>query len=198
MTDKQYYKERFNLQLKELNKFPVWTRNQIKSYLHLCNDTLINLEKENIIYKFNISRCVFYSTKNKTYTNSSIIKSIMEIDSNYRVHYDDIDGFKFDSNLDDKSLAGKNVKKVGTNGKVNYFSIFNINPSVKFDNITNLMEDIENRTDKPVIIMLYVYNLDSEKLKEYIEERLVTYLMSGRMEYLIINVSYPHLNYLHL
>lgn len=200
MTDKQYYKERFNLQLRELSRFPVWTRDQIKVYLHLSNDTLINLEKENIIYKFNISRCTFYSIKNKKYTNNIIIKSILEIDSYYRVHYDEIANFRFDDKLEDKSLISRNVKKIGTNEKIDYFSIFNINPETKFEKIIDLMIDIENLNDKPCLIMIYVYNVDKQKLTDYIEEnyKIIPYLMEGRLEYLIIECDYPHFKYLQL
>ena len=62
------------------------------------------------------------------------------------------------------------------------------------------MIDIENLNDKPCLIMVYVYNVDKQKLIDYIEEnyKIIPYLMEGRLEYLIIECDYPHLRYLQL
>lgn len=200
MTDKEYYKNKYYLQLKEMSRFPVWTINQIERFLKISHHTVPKLVNENIIYTFNIDKCKFYTVKNKTYTNNIIIKSIMDIDSAYRVDYSDIANFRYDSSLDEKSLISRNVKKIGTNGKVNYFNIYNVNSSTRFDKIVDLMIDIENLTDKPPIIMIYTYNVDTEELKQYIENnfKIIVYLMSGRLEYIIVDVDYPHFKYLQL
>lgn len=200
MTDKQYYKNKYQLQLSDMSKFPVWTLQQITYYLHISNDTVTLLVNENIINKFNISRCTFYSLKDKQYTNQTIIKSIMQIDSYYRVHWFDLDNFQIDNKIEDKSLISRNVQKMGTNGNINYFNIYNINPATKFDKIIDLMIDIENLTDKRPIILIFVHDVNSKTLEDYIEDnnRIIPYLISGRLEYKIVDVNYPHFKYLQL
>ena len=54
MTDYEYYKDKYNLQLEYFAKFPVWTLDQIEYYLHIRHEMLQKLVNLKLLYKFKI------------------------------------------------------------------------------------------------------------------------------------------------
>jgi len=108
--EKLYLKTKYNLQLSELEKYPVWVLEQLQEYLHLSWDTVQSLVSNGLLYEFKISRCKFYSSKDKTYTNKIIRKSVLNIDVDYKLTSG---SYVLDSIPDDKSLIARNVKRLG-------------------------------------------------------------------------------------
>lgn len=206
MTDYEYYRDKFNAHIECLSKFPVWTYDQIRGYTHLHYDTIQKLVNLRILYKFNIGRLTFYSLHNRQYTNQSIVKSILRIDTYFRTHYRDLDGFIFDNRLDNKSLFSKNVEKIGyiSGGSflVNYYNIYSIHPtsSVKdYKRIEKLLIDVYTASGSDYVqIGIVCYDSDINALEEYLEASgtLIPYTMTNAITYYFVNVNYPHLSQL--
>ena len=107
--EKQYLKDKYKYQLSEINRFPVWTLEQLKDYLHICWDTVQLMVANDLLYDFKYSCCKFYSPNNKYYTGKMIRKSVLNIDS----YYNFVTRFNPNLKIDDKSLIARNVKRLG-------------------------------------------------------------------------------------
>ena len=128
MTDYEFYKEKYRLQLKEMSQFPMWIRPQICDNLHISNHTLDKLCNLSLINKFKLKggKSYYYSVKNDTFTNEAIYKSIMFIDFYYDIYlryheYERENLFSFDDVIDNKSLISRNVKKIGFDSRFGYY-----------------------------------------------------------------------------
>lgn len=208
MTDREYLQDRFNLYIKELKKFDIWTIDQMKHYLHISYKTIQQLISNDILYDFKISRCRFFSIYNKNFSNQQILKSIMKIDNYYRVHYDSIPNFKFDSKLESKQLIAKNIQKVGfQNDEHNciYYNLYSIDKvtSLKdFMKIEKLLIEIFENTfeSEHCFIMINIHNSDRLELEKYLENspKLAPFLISKSILYSIIEINYIHFDYLKL
>lgn len=206
MTDYEYYRDKYYIHLEYLSKFPVWTRQHIESILHIeyrCLQKLVNVK---LLYKFNVGRFTFYTVHNKHFTNQSIVKSILRIDSYFRTRYGDINDLVYDNKLDNNSLVSSNVEKIGYTNRNNYitgfYSIYNIRPvlTVKdFKKIEKLLIDIYTASGCDFVnVGVVVYNTNIKALEDYLESsgELLTYKMCSNIDYYIVNVDSPHLEYL--
>lgn len=154
MTDYEYYKDKYRLQLNELSKFSVWTRPQICDYIHISNDTLDKLCNLTLINKFKLEKgkSFYYSIKNDVFTNKAIAKSIMFIDFYYDIYirYHECERenlFSFDGKIDSKSLISRNVRKIGFDNHYSYYH-FTILNEINFPSscFTKDLNDIQKES----------------------------------------------------
>lgn len=208
MTKTSLFKDKYNLQLESMKNFPVWTREQITGYLHISNETIYKLKELGFIHSFKVSRQNLYSLKDKFYTNDTIIKSILSIDSYFRIHYDEIEFFKRKNDLTDKSIISRNVKMVGTqcigDRTCNYYDYYSINPictKKDFIKVEKLLLDLNcsSNSDK-IYLSIICYNSDYIGLKDYLDnsDKLMPYYMTKEINYILVPVSYPCFSYIKL
>lgn len=194
MTDYEFYKEKYRLQLNELSKFPIWTRPQICSYIHISNDTLDKLCNLTLINKFKLQKgkSFYYSMKNDTFTNQSIIKSVMFIDFYYDIYiryheYEREKLFSFDDAIDSKSLISRNVRKIGFDNNHSYYHLSFINeinlPSVY--HTSNLKE-----TEKESLIKEYLKKDEIKRLIKILKDIQV----NDAKESVVVYISIMNLN----
>lgn len=194
-------------QLDALSKFPVWTLDQIKEYLHLDYDTVQKFVSVNWLYKFNVGRCTFYSCNNKKFTNQAIIKSIMMIDTNYIIDYSKYEKWiHYGSTLENKSLIAKGVHQVGYidySRRINLYHIYvyQVLTRKEYEKLAKMLIDIHNESDSDHIHVMFILRDDRiDELNTYLDEypNLVAYKMGKYIEYQIGYVYRPHFNYLKL
>ena len=127
--DKNYLLKKYNTEIVNIKLFPVWTREQIKKFLHISNDTIQDLSDVGILKTFFIGKVKLYSYYDTDYSNEKILKSIMRIDSFYRLTYD-YDVCVRDSDLDNKSLIARNVEMTHMANdayKMHYYDLYLLN-----------------------------------------------------------------------
>ena len=185
--EKESLQRKYCSQLTALRKFNVWTLEQIKGNLHIDHSTVKKFVANELLYEFKISRCSFYSSRNEYYTNSAIIKSILDIDLNYLIK----------NNLEpcvpvsDKTLISRNVTKLGYLDGVSYYSVSYLYPLVTtkdFMKIEKLLIDIQAYADTDSVSVFITFpEVDSEELKKYLlnSSKIIPYLTAN-----LINVRF--------
>ena len=207
MTDKQYYKEKYVGVLEEFKKFPVWSREQVKSYLHISHDTMIRLSDLGLMNRFKVQQQTYYSSIfDKYISNDKIKKSIMNVDSYYRLKpllEEQFSNFSICDDLTDKSLISKNVKMIGVDGSefnTKYYFYFILKPLITKKDYENLIDTIldiywKSETDY-ISVYLVIHSTNYKDVLDYLDNsgRLTVYTMNRNIEYETITVNSPHID----
>lgn len=207
MTDKQYYKEKYVGVLEEFKRFPVWSREQAVKYLHISNEMLIRLSDLGLMNRFKIQQQNYYSSVfDKDISNDKIKKSIMNVDAYYRLKpllEENVVYFKFENDLEDKSLISKNVKMIGYQDlkeKPKYYFYFVLKPlqnKKDYEKIIDTMIDIYFKSETEMIIVyLVIHSTDYQDVLDYLNNsgRLTVYTINRNIQYETITVNSPHID----
>lgn len=198
-------REKYAQRLERLAAFPVWTLEQIREHLHLDFDTIQKFVDVGWLYKFNVGRCTFYSTKKGKYSNQAIVKSVMSIDADYFFTYSCYgDYMHYDNVMDDMTLYARNVKCVGWidhEKKFYFYQVILPKPVTQKDyqKIQKLLLDIHLQNPSDFIhVLLIVHDTDTDALTAYLEEdvRLMLYRVNGFIHYQYLEIERNCFKYL--
>ena len=207
MTDKQYYKEKYVGVLEEFKKFPVWSREQVKSYLDISHDTMIRFSDLGLMNRFKVQQQTYYSSIfDKDISNDKIKKSIMNVDAYYRLKpllEEQVPYFSICDDLTDRSLISKNVKMLGKEDsrfKTKYYLCFVLKPlqtKKDFEKIVDTILDIYWKSETDYIsVYLVIHSMNYKDVLDYLDNcgRLTVYTMNRNIEYETITVNSPHID----
>lgn len=168
INEKERLQKKYCSQLCELRKFNVWTLEQIKDNLHIDHSTVNKFIDNGLLYDFKISRCRFFTTRNDYFTNSSIIKSILDVDLNYLIK----NNLEPCIPISDKTLISRNVSKLGYFDEVSYYSVshlYPINTIKEYMKIEKLLIDIQALADTDSVSVFITFpEIDGDGLKQYL------------------------------
>ena len=204
--------EKYNIQLEEMARFPVWTLEQIYKHLHICHNTVVRLVSYGIIYKFQIGKkCTYYSLKKNYYSNYKAKKSIMMIEFYYRTHFYRLENFVYYDKLDDKSLISRDVQLIGYDVEDTeegqkpryYYSFCDVRDLVSenFDYLMKLIKDIQCHSPSGRIRVYFVTNSSlKEEIKDYLRNNyeFINLKKCGYVDCRIVQVENKNFSYLKL
>ena len=189
----------------DIAKFPVWTLEQLKQYLHIDYDTIQKYVRNKELFKFSVGRCTYYSSKNKKYTNAAIIKSILMIDAEYLIDYSKCTVFPPAEPLEEKSLIARGVRYLGSMGTNVRWDLYQIIVTQKitekdYEKMIKLLIDVHNNNSESdyIHVVFVAPETDFAAFDNYLREapQLVPYFMCNYMLVQYLPCERPHFKYL--
>lgn len=197
--------EQLQKRKEDIAKFPVWTLEQLKEFMHIDYDTIQKYVRNKELFKFSVGRCTYYSSKNKKYSNANIVKSILMIDAEYQIDYKNFTIYPPAVPFEEKSLIARGVRylgHIGTSVRWDMYQIFVTQKITEkdYEKMIKLLIDIHNNNSESDYIHVVIVAPESDfiALGNYLKEasQLVPYFMCNYMMVQYFQSVRPHFKYL--